>query len=310
MRKYLKRYSAHVRLLSYCLMTNHVHHFFFACVEAMSRFMKGLHQEYAQGFNQARGRSGPLFESRFWSRPIASDDDLGKTIRYIDQNPVVAGLTEDIALYAWGSAGAYLHGWNTMPLGRPEMEWLLGPKMATGVDFSAAYRSCFGTPFSQQGYLDLTERHRKEAVRAKSELERQDYGSAGYHDEMEALARSADGMEVLRERMLLPTEVEEYLAESAEREILGRIVVGNKNSSITGLELLRLALLRDVCELTHKEICEIMGMSAGVLWRRLERHRVWMAKGGEYADRVELVLTDLLENGWNRVHGVRPFFSG
>jgi REP-associated tyrosine transposase len=102
MRKHLTALYPDVRLLCYCLMTNHVHQFLFGQVDALSHYMKSLQQEYVQFFNRIRDRSGPLHKSRFWSRPCQSHEDLMKTIHYIDQNPVVAGLTAAGGLYAWG----------------------------------------------------------------------------------------------------------------------------------------------------------------------------------------------------------------
>ena len=167
MREYLEAMCTRVRLISFCLMTNHLHLLLEGDVHSVSDFMMGLQQVYVQHFNRVRNRTGPLFKSRFWSRPVESLDDLMRTIRYIDQNPIQAGLVADPRRYAWGSAGEYIDEWNTVPLARDVLEKLLGPGICSSVDFSRAYSTAFGTPMSARDFDDLTVRHRRGSARAR-----------------------------------------------------------------------------------------------------------------------------------------------
>ena len=78
---------------AYCLMTNHVHmlvtpHDSGSC----ALLMKNLGQHYVQGVNQRLQRSGTLWEGRFHSSLVTSDSYLLACYRYIECNPVRAGM--------------------------------------------------------------------------------------------------------------------------------------------------------------------------------------------------------------------------
>jgi len=304
MKKHLVAMHPDVILLSYCLMTNHLHYLLRGLVEALSRFMKATQQEYVQTFNRIRGRKGTLFEGRFWSRPCGSHEDLMKTIYYIDQNPVVGGLTGDVGDYAWGSAGAYLHGWETMPLARDQLQRILEPTMASGMDFAAAYRSCFGQPMDPRDHDDLTQIYRRTRIWRKYDLEELDYCSPEQHMEMEERAFLADGMKMLERRLLLPSEVEDFFTRSMCLGELKGFQASRKDPEATGVQLLRIAVLRDACGLTRKAIAECIGISPARVWRRLQKHRSWMETDRAYAVCVERAMADLLARSANRVPGV------
>lgn len=65
--------SAHIRLLAWCLMDNHVHLLFDDLDNQMSVAMHAIDTAYAKHFNQKTGRRGPVFQERFKS-VIISDD--------------------------------------------------------------------------------------------------------------------------------------------------------------------------------------------------------------------------------------------
>lgn len=58
---------------------------------------------YAYRFNTRYVRSGTLWESRYWSRPIQSERHLLTCSRYIELNPVRAGMAKDPGDYRWSS---------------------------------------------------------------------------------------------------------------------------------------------------------------------------------------------------------------
>ena len=102
--------DAGVRLLSYCLMTNHVH--FVATAErgdSLSLWMRRVNGRYAQYFNAKMGRSGHLWQARFYSC-ILSPNHLTVALRYVEQNPVRACLVQNPQDYRWSSAKAHLTG--------------------------------------------------------------------------------------------------------------------------------------------------------------------------------------------------------
>ena len=100
-----------VRLLAYCLMTNHVH--LVAIPEAgdaLGVLFRRVHGRYAQYLNARRGRSGHLWQNRYFSCPLASDSHLWTALRYVERNPVRAGIASQAEDYRWSSALAHLTG--------------------------------------------------------------------------------------------------------------------------------------------------------------------------------------------------------
>ena len=93
-----------IRVLGYCLMSNHVH--LVAVPEFGDSFARGLrkaHSRYARVFNLRYGRSGHLWQSRYYSCPLDADH-LIQALAYVDLNPVRAGIVGEAELYPWSSA--------------------------------------------------------------------------------------------------------------------------------------------------------------------------------------------------------------
>jgi len=89
---------------AYCLMTNHVHLLLTpAHSEGPSMMMKQLGQRYVQYVNRTYGRSGTLWEGRFKSCLAQSDGYLLVCSRYIELNPVRAGMVDLPGQYRWSS---------------------------------------------------------------------------------------------------------------------------------------------------------------------------------------------------------------
>ena len=109
-------YLLHLRELSerhgcdvhaYCLMTNHVHLLLtpstpHACIS----LMRDLGQRYVQHFNRYYGRKGTLWEGRYGSFLVESARYVIACYRYIELNPVDAGMVSDPGAYSWSSYAA------------------------------------------------------------------------------------------------------------------------------------------------------------------------------------------------------------
>jgi putative transposase len=106
-------YLLHLRELSakhgcavhaYCLMTNHVHLLMTPSTEdALSTLMRDLGQRYVQYVNRTYGRSGTLWEGRYRSCIAESAHYVLACYRYIELNPVRAGLADRPGNYSWSS---------------------------------------------------------------------------------------------------------------------------------------------------------------------------------------------------------------
>lgn len=109
---------------AYVLMPNHVHLLLTPeQPENITRAMRRLAQRYVQHFNKAHGRTGAMWEGRFKSIPVDSERYLLKCQRYIEQNPVRAGLVAQPRDWAWSSYRYNAEQWPST-LVRPHATYL------------------------------------------------------------------------------------------------------------------------------------------------------------------------------------------
>jgi putative transposase len=134
-----KRHDCEVH--AYVLMTNHVHILLTPHQpDGASLVFRDLGRDYVRRFNRRHQRTGTLWEGRFRSSPVDSDRYLLTCYRYIELNPVRAGLVDQPAQYPWSSFHANALGFRDRLL-TPHGSWLL-----LGADNSSrrnAYLSLF-----------------------------------------------------------------------------------------------------------------------------------------------------------------------
>ena len=99
-----------MRILAYCLMTNHVHYVAVPEREdSLALLVRRANGRYAQASNIRKGRSGHMWQARFHSCPL-SDSHLEVALRYVEEDPCRAGMAASPAEYRWSSAAANLPG--------------------------------------------------------------------------------------------------------------------------------------------------------------------------------------------------------
>lgn len=133
---WLKDYAEQhqVEVLAYCLMPNHVHLIAVpASDDGLQSALKPLHMRYAQRFNRQRQWSGHVWQGRFFSSPL-DDAYLWTALRYVECNPVRAGLAERAQDYRWSSAASHC-GLREDALLKPDSPW--HQQLATVTDWSA-----------------------------------------------------------------------------------------------------------------------------------------------------------------------------
>jgi len=104
--EWLQEYAGSTGCLvhAYVLMTNHVHLLLTPeKSESAGNLMKRLGQRYVQYINRTYKRSGTLWEGRFRSSILQQDEYLLKCQRYIELNPVRAGIVKHPGEYRWSS---------------------------------------------------------------------------------------------------------------------------------------------------------------------------------------------------------------
>lgn len=106
------------KVYAYCLMTNHVHLVIDPGddPEHLGRLMKRLAGRQTRYVNALERRSGSLWDGRYKSSLVQADAYLQACCRYVELNPVRAGIVDDPASYRWSNCPARV--------GRIKQPWL------------------------------------------------------------------------------------------------------------------------------------------------------------------------------------------
>jgi len=133
----------HCSIHAYVLMTNHVH-LLLTPMEAdgASQMMRHLGQRYVQYVNRKHRRTGSLWEGRFRSSLVQSDTYLLQCHRYIEMNPVRAGMVRGPGDYRWSSFAANADGLENSLISPHEEYLRLG---GTPQNRRLAYRGLFAS---------------------------------------------------------------------------------------------------------------------------------------------------------------------
>ena len=136
--------SAHgCAIHAYVLMTNHIHLLTTPSdAAAIGQTMQALGRRFVPHINRRYGRSGTLWEGRFKASPVQDDAYLLTCYRYIECNPVRAGMVAAPAAYPWSSYRANALGEANRLLRFHPLYLALGPCEA---ERQAAYRDLFAT---------------------------------------------------------------------------------------------------------------------------------------------------------------------
>ncbi|MEW6617727.1 MAG: transposase, partial [Patescibacteria group bacterium] len=109
----LKKYSMKWEspIMAYCLMSNHIHLLTKPkSEESLYKMMQGLTLCYTQYINRTYKRTGRLWESRYHSCIVDQEKYLWAVARYVEQNPLRAGMVKKPEDYPYSSARAHVNG--------------------------------------------------------------------------------------------------------------------------------------------------------------------------------------------------------
>ncbi len=102
-------------------MTNHVHLIAIAGREdSLAVLLRRVHGRYAQYYNAHAGRTGHLWQNRYFACPLGQTH-LWSALVYVEANPARAGLVGRAGDYRWSSAAAHLSG--SDHTGLLDMDW-------------------------------------------------------------------------------------------------------------------------------------------------------------------------------------------
>ncbi len=160
LKKYASKWTSPV--MAYCLMTNHVHLLTKpGSEESLFKMMQGLTLCYTQYMNRTYGRTGRLWESRYHSCIVDHEKYLWAVARYIEQNPVRAGMVEKAEDYPYSSALAHVKGSKDAVIGedlftndrRQDYVLLLRSDVPRKEIERLRYATRTGRPFGTEGFV-------------------------------------------------------------------------------------------------------------------------------------------------------------
>lgn len=133
---------------AYVLMTNHFHLLLTpASSRSVAAMMQAIGRRYVPWVNARRNRTGTLWEGRFKSSIIDSERYLMTCARYIELNPVRAGMVSTPRLYRWSSYRHNAHGEEDDAITPHQAYGALG---STWSERRTAYRGLFRDPLSEE----------------------------------------------------------------------------------------------------------------------------------------------------------------
>lgn len=132
---------------AYVCMTNHIHLLATPKAEtSLGKTMQSLGRKYVQYFNYTYRRSGTLWEGRYRATVVDAERYLLTCLRYIELNPVRAGVVGHLREHRWSSYRAHAEG-STDELVSPHALYMrLG---ATAGERQSAYRQLFRTQLAK-----------------------------------------------------------------------------------------------------------------------------------------------------------------
>jgi len=157
--------KADISIWAYCLMPNHVHLIVVPKVhDGLAKLLRQTHSRYALKVNSARGWKGHLWQERFYSTVMDEEHALA-ALRYVELNPVRAGLCARAEDWRWSSVHANLGKRDdelvdikaTLNL---VSEWrtFLGEESPSAMQDSLRKSTRTGRPAGDDGFIDQLER--------------------------------------------------------------------------------------------------------------------------------------------------------
>ncbi|MDP4090570.1 MAG: transposase [Bacillota bacterium] len=217
------------RLYAYCLMSTHAHLAIDSCGADISKIMKSINQSYSAYFNKKYKRHGHVFQDRFKSKLVDTEDYVMTLSVYIHNNPSdIAKYEKCVEKYRYSSLGIYL-GILQDKLEILDMDYILG-------HFSSKKDN------ARKSYLEFT--NRISDGPKKIDIEFKDEGSE-CRSERRILIRNYEQEKIIS-----------FISRYTGSDFNIHVRFNHKHSEQRALFILT---VRALCNLSLKEICSVIG---------------------------------------------------
>jgi len=273
----------------FVFLTTHFHLLIRSPRGRLSESLRVVQNQFVRWFNRRNRRDGPLFRGRFLSRRVEGLIYRRILVRYIDQNPVSAGLVASPEAYAHGSARRYVFESGPRWLERGWVESEAVARTGAAGFCGRVYVQAFANALAQHE-VELVEARLAHPADEADPLDDLVHATpAGVHEWMKRKAALADGT-----RPGLPCASGEQVRSACSRAMAARPGwwMTRGGNRVPVWEVMLVALWRDVAGLRWSEIGARASIGESSAKRRYRIHRAWMASSEDYRDAVVAVTGD------------------
>ena len=281
-----------IEVHAYCLMATHYHLLLRSPQGRLATAMQRVQLTYSRWFNRSRKRDGPLVRNRYTSKLIHSDDYQRILVRYIDANPVRAGLAKHAGAYPYGSAFHYSKAQGPPWLERSWVQEVVREQMNTPDYRPSDYACAFGgLPPSLTALVEARTRT-KHSPGSLDNLVRA--SRPRIKDWMQRKARLADGT-----TPNAPIVALEHLEDLLRDRRAKAWMVRRGQRKVDAWSILYSGLGRDVCGATLARLANRAQVSQSAISKRCATHRQEMLRGDAYAERAARIVHEALADWRN-----------
>lgn len=286
-RFFMARLAQQVRLgrievHAFCLMITHYHLLVRSPVGELGESMQRVQCEHSRQFNRRRERDGTLVRGRYTSKPVRSMHYRRTLVRYIDANPVKAGIVRRAGDFELGSARSYMGAPSPRWLNRTWIELDSCTRSSLESYSPRAYRLTFGDALSPESEQLISARIASRAmddpldnlIKATPE---------GVQQWLKKRASLADGCSIG-----LPVCSPLALSKAIDSDLRTRgpwqLRIDNRTKD--AVELCRTGFMRDLCGQSLKAICLAHNRSMMTIRRQIQQHRKLIRSNTDYGLRA------------------------
>jgi REP element-mobilizing transposase RayT len=146
----------------YCLMDNHYHILVENSKTNLSLFMRQVNSNYAIYYNKKMKRTGHLWQGRYNSWYILQDTYFYRTLRYIEYNPIQAGMSTQV--------GEYPYTLGSLLLSRGQIPKCCHKSVLVKQYSIDTLASFLDKPLSKEEIKDLETQKRKQIIKSKDKV--------------------------------------------------------------------------------------------------------------------------------------------
>jgi REP element-mobilizing transposase RayT len=286
--------AGRIEIHAFCLMATHYHLLLESPIGELSEAMRLAQSAYSRHFNRKHKRDGSRIRGRYFSRPVDTIEYRRTLVRYIDHNPVKAGLVAQAHGYGLSSVVCHMALRGTPWLNRTWIQAEACRFAGQEVFTASAYLAAFGTDHAQEmeEIQELVQARMRSTTRPDPERDLIGTSKGQVRAWMQRKARLADGHRVGLP-ICAPTALQRAL--QANLAAHGPWWIETPRHTWRGDELLWISGLHDMCGLSWQQVADRIERPTSLARRRARKHKELMLSDPDYGDRAHQIACAALQ---------------